>query len=204
MTRRTLLLTTMLTLAGAAALVYAGGGCPFSGKATVAETAAEGETAYSADDAKPTCDRHAKGKDKCGECKKADGKCTHCRMKGASGQVADALAAMEKAQTALEDGKTDAAAKHLAAARALLKKSHAALNPTGGKHADLGPDGSWANTHCPIMGNKVDLSKVPAKLTTEFHGQKVAFCCGGCVPAWEKLSEDEKLAKLKKINAKTN
>ena len=54
----------------------------------------------------------------------------------------------------------------------------------------------FANTHCPLMGNEIDLDKVTPELTREFNGQKVAFCCAGCPAHWDKLSADEKATKL--------
>ncbi len=58
----------------------------------------------------------------------------------------------------------------------------------------------YVNTRCPIMGTDIDPANVPANLVREYKGQKVAFCCGGCPAAWDKLSDsekDEKLAKAK-------
>lgn len=52
------------------------------------------------------------------------------------------------------------------------------------------------NGTCPIMGNPIDPAKVPVSLTRDFKGQKVGFCCGGCPPAWDKLTDEEKAAKL--------
>jgi hypothetical protein len=46
------------------------------------------------------------------------------------------------------------------------------------------------------MGNPIDAESVPAELTREWKGVKVGFCCAGCPPAWDKLSDQEKLAKL--------
>lgn len=55
----------------------------------------------------------------------------------------------------------------------------------------------FANTRCPIMGSKIDPDNVPDRLTRTFDGRKVAFCCGGCPAAWDKLSDEQKAAKLK-------
>ncbi len=56
---------------------------------------------------------------------------------------------------------------------------------------------AFANTRCPIMAsNKIDPAKVPDNLIREHKGQKVAFCCGGCPPAWDKLSDEAKDAAL--------
>ncbi|MCE5279635.1 MAG: hypothetical protein ABFD92_09445 [Planctomycetaceae bacterium] len=54
----------------------------------------------------------------------------------------------------------------------------------------------FANTKCPMMGSKINPAKVTAALTREFKGQKVAFCCGGCPAAWDKLSDADKQTKL--------
>ena len=59
-----------------------------------------------------------------------------------------------------------------------------------------GPRAKFANDRCPMMGSKIDPASVPASLTREHRGQKVAFCCGGCPVAWDKLSETGKQAKL--------
>jgi hypothetical protein len=58
------------------------------------------------------------------------------------------------------------------------------------------------NGTCPIMGNAIDPAKVPVSLTRDFNGQKVGFCCGGCPPAWDKLTDDQKAAKFAAVMAK--
>ena len=55
---------------------------------------------------------------------------------------------------------------------------------------------TYANTKCPMMGNIIDPEKVTADLTKDFAGQKVAFCSAACLPEWDKLSDEEKTAKL--------
>ena len=60
-------------------------------------------------------------------------------------------------------------------------------------------DGKVVNARCPIMGGKLDRDNVPASLTRTFNGQKVGFCCGGCPPKWDKLSDEQKAAKLKAV-----
>ena len=54
----------------------------------------------------------------------------------------------------------------------------------------------FANTKCPIMGRTIDLAKVQPQFIREFQGKKVAFCCGGCIPTWEALTDAEKAQKL--------
>ncbi len=48
-----------------------------------------------------------------------------------------------------------------------------------------------ANSKCPMSGKAAD----PA-VTVAYGDQTVAFCCGGCIDRWQKLSDDEKSAKL--------
>lgn len=55
---------------------------------------------------------------------------------------------------------------------------------------------SFANVRCPLMGSKIDAANVPAGLIRDFKGQKVAFCCADCLGGWDKLSDEEKAAKL--------
>jgi hypothetical protein len=66
-----------------------------------------------------------------------------------------------------------------------------------GEAATKAASGKVVNTRCPIMGGVVDPNKAPASLTREFKDQKVGFCCGMCPAQWDKLSDDEKEAKLK-------
>ena len=55
------------------------------------------------------------------------------------------------------------------------------------------------NTKCPIMGGAIDPAKVPASLTRPYKGKTVAFCCPMCLPAWDKLTDAEKDAKLEVV-----
>jgi hypothetical protein len=56
--------------------------------------------------------------------------------------------------------------------------------------------GKPANAVCPIMGGTVDPDKTSAELTRQFRGQTVGFCCGGCPAPWDKLTDEQKAAKL--------
>lgn len=76
--------------------------------------------------------------------------------------------------------------------------SSATLSPTA-PMADEKPAAAAVNDRCPITGNAIDPAKVPAGLTREFKGQMVGFCCGGCPPVWDKLSDEEKQTKLDKV-----
>lgn len=59
----------------------------------------------------------------------------------------------------------------------------------------------FANVRCPIMGSPIDPATVPDSLVREFQGKKVAFCCGACPPAWDKLTDAEKAEHLAKAAA---
>lgn len=54
------------------------------------------------------------------------------------------------------------------------------------------------NTLC-VMVNEDPVD--PAVKTITFKGQEVGFCCQGCVPKWEKLTDDQKAAALAKALA---
>jgi len=54
------------------------------------------------------------------------------------------------------------------------------------------------NEYCPVMPE----DPVDPTLTREFNGQKVSFCCKGCVPTWDAMSDAEKDTKLKAAVAK--
>ena len=69
------------------------------------------------------------------------------------------------------------------------------------KPAETGGSGETAtvatvNAKCPMMGGKFNSAKVAPDLVRELAGQKVGFCCAGCLPKWDKLTDVEKTAKL--------
>lgn len=172
-------------------------------------------------------------------------------------KLADALAAIEKAERATKDGNTDDALKALAEAKELVSASHKAIAehvppmvnqrcPVMGhpvdadsvspentrlyqgkrvgfccavcpakwdemsdeqKHRALkeagaakddksATDAGVVNNRCPIMGSSIDSDNVPEELTREYKGRKIGFCCGGCPRAWDRLSDEQKQAKL--------
>lgn len=41
----------------------------------------------------------------------------------------------------------------------------------------------------------------PATASREFNGQKIGFCCPGCIGKWDKLNDTEKSAALAKAMA---
>ena len=106
------------------------------------------------------------------------------RIKG----LGEALAAIDAAKKAIDAGNKDKGIEHLAKARKLVAASHkVALAAVG-----------IANNLCPIMGSKLDPSKVPAGLTRAFEGKKIGFCCKGCPVKWDKLSDAQRKEKLSK------
>ena len=48
------------------------------------------------------------------------------------------------------------------------------------------------NKNCPIMGHAVSAEGG----STTWNGKTIGFCCDGCKPKFEALSDDEKAAKL--------
>ena len=95
--------------------------------------------------------------------------------------------AVNAATKAVEEGKKDEALAQLKKAKEALAAAQKSLEPAATAKKAV-------NAKCPIMGNAVD----PKTETREFRGQVVGFCCAACPAAWDKLSADEKAAKLKK------
>lgn len=122
-----------------------------------------------------TADSCAKGKTPA--CNKA----TRCPWTGLE-NVLDHIAAARKA---VDAGEKDEALAALDKAAACVKASRTAMRP------------AVVNTTCPIMGNKINPAKVPANLFRVHKGKGIGFCCGGCPAKWDKLSNAEKMAKLK-------
>jgi len=52
--------------------------------------------------------------------------------------------------------------------------------------------GDILNKKCPITGEAID-----PKVTVDFNGKKVAFCCKDCIAKWNDLNPADKLAKIK-------
>jgi hypothetical protein len=107
--------------------------------------------------------------------------------------LAQALKAIEHAHKAIEAGETKTALAHLARARGLVRAEHkvalwrAKPRPAGE---------TYANVTCPVMGSPIDPKKVTPALVRAHRGEKVAFCCGGCPAAWDRLTDKQKDAKL--------
>ncbi|TWT30173.1 hypothetical protein KOR34_47310 [Posidoniimonas corsicana] len=52
---------------------------------------------------------------------------------------------------------------------------------------------------CPISGEAVDEA-----VTVDYQGKTVKFCCKDCLASWEKMTDEEKQAKLAAAEAKLN
>jgi YHS domain-containing protein len=52
-----------------------------------------------------------------------------------------------------------------------------------------------AKPSCPIMKHAV--SKIDPKLSTVYKGKTFYYCCAGCKPAFEKMSDKDKVALMK-------
>jgi len=127
--------------------------------------------------------------------KAAKGKSLPCLQQIHARQLPGALTSIDAALKALEKGDRAAAIRHLTAARLNIQTAHVAL----AKHVKP----TFVNAVCPLMGAPIKPEKVTAKLTREYKGQKVGFCCGGCPEAWDKLTDAQKEAKLANAKPKT-
>jgi YHS domain-containing protein len=79
----------------------------------------------------------------------------------------------------------------------LVKKSlavfAAAIVVLGASAAFARPD--VKNVSCPIMKEKV--AKPSAKMSSAYKGKTFYFCCGGCKPTFDKMSDKDKVALMK-------
>jgi len=78
----------------------------------------------------------------------------------------------------------------------------AAVSESGSAPASAAPVAAAepVNDYCPIMGGKVTENGG----TAVWKGKLIGFCCPGCEPKWEKLSDEEKAAKLAKAGDQTD
>ena len=80
------------------------------------------------------------------------------------------------------------AAAALVGCKGADKKDAPAADASGAK-ASMG----IVNTKCPMMLSHAAGTKV----VVDFKGQQVGMCCKGCLPAWNKLNDEQKAEKLK-------
>ena len=107
-----------------------------------------------------------------------------------SGHLPMLSQSLNKAVKAIEAGDKETALAELNKAQKML----AAIKEGIAKRVKP----KFANASCPIMGSPINPKKVTKNLIRDHEGQKIAFCCGGCPSAWDKLSDKEKDAKLAK------
>jgi hypothetical protein len=101
--------------------------------------------------------------------------------------------AVDAAIKALENDQKAEALAELQKVKALLAK----CQEKGSAAATAEP--KYANDRCPISGLAIDPAKVTDSLVREYKGQRVAFCCGSCPAAWDKLTDAQKDAKLQAV-----
>ncbi len=102
-----------------------------------------------------------------------------------------AIQSIDIAARAVESGHTTTAVSELLTARNTL----IAMNTVLGEH--IKPH--FANSHCPIMGSPIEVSKVDESLTRKHKGWKVAFCCAGCPKAWDRLNDAQKQFRVRGV-----
>jgi hypothetical protein len=108
-----------------------------------------------------------------------------------SGHMPMVSQSIDKAIKAIEAGNKVTALAELHKAQKML----AAINAGIAQYVKP----KFANVRCPLMGAPINPDKVAKNLIRDYKGQKVAFCCGGCPAAWDKLTNAEKDAKLAKV-----
>jgi hypothetical protein len=72
----------------------------------------------------------------------------------------------------------------------------ALLSGCAGQKDSGAPMGAM-NTKCPYTGGAAN-----PDLTSEFNGQQVAFCCGGCKNRFDKSTDDARAELMKKVATK--
>ena len=110
-----------------------------------------------------------------------------------SGHLPMVSKAIEKAIKAIKAGNSKDALAELHKAQKMI----IGINEAIGKH--IKP--KFVNSKCPIWGTHIEPDKVTEDLIRQYKGQRVAFCCADCPPAWDKLSDTQKDAKLAKVKS---
>ncbi len=112
----------------------------------------------------------------------------HCPWTG----LEDVLEHIAAGRKAVDAGNRDEALAALDKAAAGVRASREAMRP------------AVVNTKCPIMGSTIDPDKVPANLYRVHKGTGIGFCCAGCPAKWDKLSNAEKMNRLKGAGIKAD
>jgi hypothetical protein len=83
---------------------------------------------------------------------------------------------------------------HAARLAALALASLALAACAGGAKGTDTASMGLANSKCPMMPQ----DPIDPKVTVKYKGEKVAFCCPGCIGEWNSLSDADKDARLAK------
>lgn len=122
-------------------------------------------------------------------------KCSqHCDKNIAD--LAGAMTALDAAVKAIDAGNTAAAKGEIEKAQKLLKEMKEAQK----KCMAAMPS---CNDKCPMSGKAIDRMNLPENLTRMCKGKKIGFCTPACPVAWDKLTEEEKEAKVKAVMPKS-
>jgi hypothetical protein len=187
-----------------------------------------GRTCGNANKPKGRCDKAKAGCNmQKGTCCTKDGSCGEKPAKAVETAIAEldaAEAALKAGDTEKAHAAIQSARKRLAAAHGNMARRHNAKAGSCDRAAKGGCDKAKKancdgtqkracdkpkeqasrpaviNTRCPMMGNAIDPAKVPANLYREYQGKGVGFCCGGCPAQWDKLSDEQKQAKLSAVS----
>ncbi len=100
---------------------------------------------------------------------------------------------VESADTALAGNDVTKAKQELADAKGLIAQWRQM-----GHHATSMAAGKVSNAKCPIMLLPVG-ENTPPELTRQFKGLTIGFCCNSCLTQWDKMSDADRLSKLKAV-----
>jgi len=104
--------------------------------------------------------------------------------------IAAAKAAIKAAIEAIDKGVTVTAKTELEKADKLLSNVHECMKENMQKMP-------CSNAKCPVEGKSIDRMNCSNELTQMHKCMKVGFCCSACRLAWDKLTDNDKDAKLK-------
>ena len=109
-------------------------------------------------------------------------------------QLPELARAVDAAIKAVENDQKAEALAELQKVKALLAKCQEQCRAATAGQA------KFANDRCPVSGLTIDPAKVTDTLVREYKGQRVAFCCGSCPAAWDKLTDAQKDVKLQAVS----
>ena len=102
-----------------------------------------------------------------------------------------ALKATEDVQEALALGDKEMALEELKKVKEMLGQARTPLVEALTKPKKV------VNKCCPMEGTEIDCNNVPLQLTAQYKEELIGFCCPKCRMEWNKLSDEERDAKLK-------